>query len=345
MPLTLQALPPHAAKLCLRVEKICRERFHLKHGHKLLLAISGGADSTALALIFHILAPRLGLSLAALHINHSLRAEAEEDAAFSQNLCSELEIPCKIAVADVNKAACENHCGLEEAGRLARLAFLEKEREAIGAHYIVTAHHSGDLAEDLLMRLLRGSAWPQLGGMAWQNGRILHPLLHEKPAKLKSFVTACGKNWREDSSNQNLAFKRNRIRHLLMPMLRCENPSLDRSIQRLHDQADQDSDYWRQEINKALAINPWQLSKLGDTALLCLPKSLLKNIHPALRMRLFAFALDYLRQTLGQKGQNRAETLQNLEKAYTSGIGGKIIQCSGDIAAVCRQGDVLFSSL
>ena len=164
-PPALHDLSPAAARLCLEVERFCLRELRLPRGAHLLLALSGGADSTALALILRVLTPRLDLTLQALSVNHGLRPEAEEDAACALTACRRLDIPCAVRLADVRALAAAEGLGLEDAGRRARYALLEEEREALGANFIALGHHAGDVSEDVLLRLTRGTGWPALGGM------------------------------------------------------------------------------------------------------------------------------------------------------------------------------------
>lgn len=334
----LQELEPVSAHLCLDIEKSCKSHFAFAPGSRLLLALSGGADSMAMAMIFHILSPRLKLSLCACHINHHLRPEADADAEFVSSFCHELGIACLIADVDVSSHAKKKHCGIEEAGREIRLQMLEESRLAQNASWILMAHHAGDLAEDILMRLTRGAGWPALGGMHWKNGAIARPLLHTEPRKLREFLISSGYSWREDESNQSLEFKRNRFRHVVLPILRCENPSLDANFCRLNDLARIDDEYWQNCLADALSHHPWQIGETESGISLLLPAALLRQLLPAARLRLYFRALAYLRDY----GQNRADTLLRLERAYKSGIGGKQIQCSGGITAYCCKAGIKF---
>lgn len=336
----LQQLEPASARLCLRVKKECQRRLPLKSGDGALLAVSGGADSLALALIFKIIAPGMGLRLAACHINHNLRREAAADEAHARQFCARLQIPFTALAADVAGRALADKCGIEEAGRGLRLEMLEAQRKAAGADHILTGHHLGDLAEDMLMRIARGAGWPGLGGMGWRSGAILRPLLHVEPEELRAFLSACGFSWREDASNQSLAFKRNRFRRVILPLLRCENPAFNASAANIHDAAQIDADYWERELDKALAANPWRESRAG----LLLPRRLLEPMHPALRLRLYHKALNHLRAAAGAAGQNRRRTLQRLEEAFLSGIGGKRLECSGGITALCGKDGILLTA-
>lgn len=334
----LQQLEPVSARLCLSIEKICKTRLKIPKGAKLLLAVSGGADSMALALIFQILAPRLHFCLHVAHINHQLRQEAGGDAEFVAEFCERSQIPCNIVVAEVRQLADSGHYGLEEAGRRLRQKIFTQLRSDVKADHIVTAHHAGDLCEDILMRLTRGCGWPALGGMAWKTGYIIRPFLHTDPGQLRAFLVACGQSWREDKSNQSLSFTRNRFRHILLPLLRCENPGIERVLPRLHDLAAIDADYWHSELEKALEAIPWEINEREASVEVRLPAALLVPLHPAARLRLYHLALAQLRGN----GQTRADTLQRLERAWQNGIGGKKLQCSGGITANCSKAGITF---
>lgn len=337
---TLQSLAPQHARLCLKIEKICRHILHIPPGSRLLLAISGGPDSIALALLFSILAPRLKVTLAGMHINHHLRRSSNQDADFTLEFCADAGIPCVVGHADVSCIARAGKCGLEEAGSLVRRKLLEDHREFIGADFILTGHQAEDLAEDIMMRMLRGAGWPALAGMAWRNDRFLRPLLREDPKCLQAFLRANNCKWINDESNQSLAFRRNRIRHLVMPILRCENPAVTQSMDRIHDFGQLDADYWNVELDKILATQPWQF----DGESIILPKDMLKPLHPAARLRLYHRALAELRKCCpGRSGQTRADNLMRLEEVFQAGIGGKIVQCGGGITATLKHGKIIMS--
>lgn len=372
-PFALQALPPAAARLCLKVERFCRRDLALPQGASLLLGLSGGADSSALAVILHALAPRLGLQLHALSIDHGLRPESAADAAHAQSLGQSLGLPCRILQADVRGLAAREGRGLEEAARCLRYALLEAERQACRADFIVLGHHAGDLSEDVLLRLLRGAGWPALGGMPARDDarRLLRPLLHTEPAALRALLRHCGLTWREDASNQDARFRRNRLRHAVLPLLRAENPSLDRSLCDLWQLARQDEDYWRQATDAALAAHPWEESADAAGRSLYLPPALLRTLHPAARLRLYLWAVRQLcgrgataaerrgpaapaaghqaqdgdpAEPLAAPGaQARARTLLALDAALTQGRGQTCFQLPGGITAHILKGGVRFS--
>lgn len=334
--LSLRDLTPTYARMCLQLEKRSRS-LGIVPGMKLLLAISGGADSTALAVIYHILASRLGVALAAVHVDHGIRATSASEAEFARNFCEGLAINCQVASIDTPGQAALKKCGLEEAGREARLEILESWRRQLGADFILTGHQAEDLCEDIFLRMLRGAAWPGLSGMGWRNGHVLRPLLHESPEDLKNLLVSCNIPWINDPSNQSLAFRRNRIRHLLMPMLRCENPAISQGLQRLHDLGSLDREFFAAELQKHLAACPWR----WDERELTLPRNLLQTMHPALRLRLYNLALSEFRRKFALAGQNEAETLMGIDAAFAANVGGKVIQCPGGITATVVRGDIV----
>ena len=358
---TLQELPAATARLCLEAERFCRQRLGLAQGSRLLLALSGGADSTALALVLHLLAPRMGLTLHALSVDHGLRAESAQDAEFVQQLCDKLGIACTVRQADVRGLSASGKIGIEDAARTLRYALLEQQRAAVGADFIVLGHHAADVSEDVLLRLTRGAGWPALAGMPARDDErhLLRPLLATDAQALKDLLRHCGFSWCEDASNQSRLYKRNRLRLDVLPLLRQENPSLDRTVHDLWQMARLDEDYWNLLLDGALAANPWQEQPAagGNGPSLTLPAKLLAGLHPAARLRLYVRAVRHLcRATAGNvgedsdgtgqlHGQARARTLLRLDEALASGRGNTRFQLPGGLEAYLKGGAIVFGAL
>ena len=363
---TLQNLSAQTARLCLEVERFCLVRLRLARGSTLLLALSGGADSTALAFVLHLLAPRLGLTLHAMSVDHGLREESAQDAASVLQLCQRLGIACTVRQADVRGLAASGGIGVEDAARRLRYALLEQERAALGADFIVLGHHMADVSEDILLRLTRGTGWPALGGMAARDDgrRLLRPLLASDAHALKDLLRECGLSWCEDASNQSRQYKRNRLRLDVLPLLRQENPALDRTLHDLWQLARIDEDYWNKTLDAALVAHPWivgepaaEVQKDQSTASgpsLTLPARLLSELHPAARLRLYMRAVRWLcRPATGKAGvdsdstgqlhgQARARTLLALDDALAKGRGNTRFQLPGGLVASLKGGSVVF---
>ena len=233
----------------------------LRPGDRVCAAISGGADSTALLLLLHAAntLPRnaLGIGLSAVHIHHGLRgAEADADQTFVAGLCDRLSIPLHTHAVDTAAHAVTYRETIEEAARNLRYQVFRALLAEGKATHILTAHTLDDQAETVLMKLLRGAWLEGLSAIApaldVPGGKILRPLLRARRAELRAFLTARNQPWREDSSNADEAFTRNRLRHTVLPALRVENPSIDQTLANLAELAREDESRWSAELARIL---------------------------------------------------------------------------------------------
>ena len=336
LPHQLADLAPAAARTCLSVERFCRQLGAPQDGQHLLLALSGGADSTALAILLSLLAPRRRWQLTACTVNHGLRADAADDVRFVQRLCARLALPCHCVHADVAALARQQKRGTEDAARTARYALLEEVRRRTNCQWILTGHQREDLCEDQLMRLIRGTGWPALGGMSARDDQrhLLRPLLMLSGRRLRQLLQEWHVSWQEDASNADMRFLRNRIRHQLLPRLEEENPAYGQAAGQLWQLARCDADYWDATVEAVLALHPWH--QQGDA--ITLPRSLLASQPQAVRLRCYLRAIRHLSRQHG--GQARAERLLALDRAWQEGRGGTCFQFPGGLEAVLRQGAV-----
>lgn len=197
-------------------------------GLSLLLCVSGGADSIALLNVCHRLAPRLGFRLLAIHIDHRLRRESAEDAAFVARACCDLGIDLETFVLDpVVRAPRES---VEMWARRERYARFEAAAAGTGADAILTAHHRDDLVETFFQRLYRGTGPRGLAAIPFRRGRIVRPLLDRSRAQIRAYAGALGAAWREDASNADVTLNRNWFRHRYLPALRARVPDFDARV-------------------------------------------------------------------------------------------------------------------
>lgn len=320
LPRRMQDLPPAGARLCMAVGRFLKERCGVSPRHA-VVAFSGGADSTALAVILRC----LGVSLALAHLDHRLRPESGEEAESARRFAARLGVPCAVRRVDVGALARSEGIGLEDAGRRARYAFFDSLLGPEGSEWIVTGHHLDDLSEDVLMRLVRGSGWPGLGGMKAVDParRLLRPLLGTPRAELEAFLRSLGVDWIEDASNRSDAFRRNRMRHHVVPLLKAENPSFSRSVQTLWELAREDELYW----DGALAPVFAQL-RLENGGLF-LPRAAFVALPRAARLRVYAG----LFHRFG-RGQAQAETLFRLDDAAVASRSRKVFQFPGGVRII-----------
>ena len=210
------------------------DRWHMlpPKGGTLLCAVSGGRDSVCLLHYLVSVAPQRGFSVAAAHLNHQMRPEAQRDEDFVRDLCRKLDIPFYTEAAPVYEMAERWGLGVEETGRRLRYEFLFRTADAIGAQRIATAHHAQDQAETVLLNLLRGTGPEGLGGIPPVRGRIVRPLLQTSRAEIEDYLQAHHLSHVEDSTNEDTRYARNRLRRELWPQLAAINPALERAIGR-----------------------------------------------------------------------------------------------------------------
>ncbi len=207
---------------------------------RVLVAVSGGADSLALLSALRRW-PAPGLTLAAVHVHHAIRgAEADRDAAYVVALCRRWGVPLFLVRADVPTIAKKERIGLEEAGRLTRYAIFERLCDEWGGDWIATAHTASDQAETVLMNLLRGCGVSGLCGIPARRGRVVRPLLSCTREEIESYCEAECIPFVIDSTNENTDYRRNAVRHAVLPAMREAYPEAERSILRLSTSATED---------------------------------------------------------------------------------------------------------
>jgi tRNA(Ile)-lysidine synthase len=183
----------------------------------MLVALSGGGDSVALLALLKLWAPNL---LVAATVDHGIRGEASaSDAAFAEELCRGWDIPIRVERARVPD---ERRPGetLEEAARRIRYGLLDRSARVLGASFVAVAHTRDDQAETILMNLGRGCGLRGLRGMEAVRGNIVRPLIRFGREELRGFLRREGIPWREDGTNRDETFLRNRVRLSLLPTLR-----------------------------------------------------------------------------------------------------------------------------
>lgn len=198
---------------------------------KLLLALSGGLDSSVLLHLLATLKPLLGFELYALHVHHGLSPNADAWATLCEQQCQSLHVPVTVTQVSVDTTS---KLGIEAAARLLRYQALFDARRVIQADFVVTAHHQDDQAETLLLQLLRGAGVKGLSSMAAvdQTRNLMRPLLGASRQSLYDYAMQHGLAWCDDESNDNTRYERNFIRHDVMPILQERYPSVQSVITR-----------------------------------------------------------------------------------------------------------------
>lgn len=260
----------------------------LEVGDGVVVGASGGPDSVALLLSLHRLAPEYGVWLHVAYLNHMIRPrEAEEEAAFVSRLAHDLGLPVTVACYDVPAMAAQQRKSLEDAARQARYSFLEEVADRVGAGKIAVGHQADDQVETILMHLLYGAGTAGLGAMAYRRGRIIRPLLAVSRKEILAFLEGEGRGYCLDSSNLDTGYRRNHIRHRLLPLLEKEyNPRVREVLWRT-------AEILREEngLLEGLARQAWSECLLNEAGgLVELSATALASLAPALQRRLLRLA-------------------------------------------------------
>ncbi len=202
----------------------------LAPGHRVLVAYSGGADSTVLLHVLH----RLDYEVVAGHVHHGLRGEeADAEEAHAAAFAATMGIPFAVRHADARAIAEEQKLSLEAAAREVRYRLLEEMAQEASAERIATGHTADDQAETVLLHLVRGTGPTGLSGIPPVRGQVVRPLLHVTHAEVRAYAASENLSFRTDSSNRDRRFTRNRIRHDVLPALAEMQPNVVGAVCRL----------------------------------------------------------------------------------------------------------------
>jgi tRNA(Ile)-lysidine synthase len=288
----------------------------LRSTDKVLVGVSGGPDSVALLHLLVEMAPELELGLVVAHLNHGLRAEAVEDTSLCEELARKLGLTFVSGRVDVAREAKDTHRCLEDAGRRARYRFLEESAQALACDRIAVGHTRDDQAETFLHRLLRGSGSRGLASVhPVVDSRRIRPLFRVRRAEILDYLSQRGIPFRNDSSNDDERFTRNRLRHRTLPLLSKEyNPRLVETLSATADLL-RDDEAWMEEMTER-AFTEIARSE-GDAFGLAVPE--LERLHHALKRRLVRLAIARVRGDLTNVSKTHVEATIDLLSPGKSG--------------------------
>lgn len=269
-------------------------------GHRIVAGVSGGADSVCLLFVLLEYAARKGLELAVAHINHGIRGDAGEDAAFVRLLCEQLNLPFFLKEADVGELAKREKQSPEEAGRTVRYQAFREAARAFGADRIAVAHSANDRAETVLFHLFRGSGVKGLCGIPPRRGEIIRPLLCLERKEIEEYLAERGIPYREDSTNREDNYTRNRIRHHILPFAEREvSPGTVSHVCRTADLLAEMEDYLEGQTREAMKScvrrtlprngdmpEGEQGGYDGESAVFSVDAGLFRKLHAAIQKRL-----------------------------------------------------------
>ena len=237
-----------------RVRETIERHRMFESGERVLVAVSGGVDSVVLLHVLRALSDELGIALTVAHLDHGWRGEASAaDARFVETLAEEWEIPVLCEQVDEHAVAAHGALGREGAARAVRRSFLAEASSSIDAARIALGHTADDRAETVLFNLVRGTGPAGAAGIDPVAGSIVRPLIDLTRADVEAYAREHSLTWREDATNDDVSFARNRIRHRVVPELSEINP---RAIEAINRAADLSSDAAHAEGHLASLLWP-----------------------------------------------------------------------------------------
>ncbi len=259
----------------------------IRHRGALIVAYSGGADSSCLLHLLHSFCRTEKIPLFAAHVNHGIRgSEADADEEFCRLTCEKLSIPLSVLHVDVPALAAEQGKGIEETARLVRYDFFDQISKKLTDHpsgaLIATAHNADDNLETVLFHMLRGTGLRGLCGIdPIRDGLYIRPLLYDSGDDIRTWCRENSVPYVVDSTNTDTAYTRNYIRHEVVPCLKKLCPAPQAAVSRMTTLLREDNDY----LEKAAA----SLVLSGETSI---KKETVKNLPPAVMSRVFRLLYD-----------------------------------------------------
>lgn len=311
-----------------RALRECFDAPELREARSVLLAVSGGADSLALALAAKFELPKLGIEICAVIVDHNLQLDSSKIAERAEAQLREMGLN---DVAVVSIQVPESGQGPEAAARDARYEALEKQRVRVGADFVLTGHTLDDQAETVLLGLTRGSGLKSIAGMQSIAGKLVRPLLGLSKAELMRSLSDAGVQHWDDPHNQDPKFTRVKIRNLMHELENELGPGVAGALSRTAELAFESEEFL------ALSANALIERARGETD--CYFVELLESAHPALRRK----ALQIIATEMVVGGVSRSQVLA-IEQLITNWHGQKPTHLSGITVERVRD-QILFRRL
>ena len=316
-----------------KVPRILREKLDITKRY--VAAVSGGADSLAMADALR----RCGFRFTVCHVEHGIRAEESlEDAAYVEDFCRQRDIAFCCKHVDAKELQRREKLSLEDAARRLRYQALFQCVKETGADFILTAHQKDDQAETFLLRLLRGSGTRGLGAIRFRQDIVLRPLLPLSAAELRQYCEDRGISWREDATNDDLYYARNRIRKVLLPLLAKDySPSVTDILCRTAEHLQTDETYL-EKLAETEFWKRWGTPAENQNGVLQTGKW--KEIPAALRFRILRMFWHHS----GARDELSGINLDDLGSLIENQGSGKKILLPGSWQALCSYDKLILFS-
>ncbi|NJN93306.1 MAG: tRNA lysidine(34) synthetase TilS [Anaerolineales bacterium] len=329
------------ADLVQKISQFCQKNNLLTRHDHLVLGVSGGPDSLCLLDVLETMRPKFDLTLTVAHLNHQLRGDdAQADEAYLREVAAQRRLPLFVESIDVGAVAAQRKQSVEEAARQLRYTFLARVAHQAGATKIAVGHHADDQVETVLMHFLRGTGLSGLRGMLPVTNLaqlrlnppeqspisnplppssllLIRPLLETSRRDIEAYCRARGLEPRQDFSNQDTTYFRNRLRHELIPQLETYNPNIRQTLQRTAKVMAAETEFLQAQLELA-----WQTIVHSESAeTIELDLAAWRNLPLALKRSTLRHAVHTLRRSLRDINFEHIEAAVNLIE--TGSVGAK----------------------
>jgi tRNA(Ile)-lysidine synthase len=310
-------------------------------GDKILVGVSGGADSIALLHVLHYFSKIQNYSLIVVHINHMARGkDSEADANFVENIAEKLKLPFYLKKIDVGVERLQLKTSFQDAARIIRYQFFEEILHTTGGNKVALGHSADDQAETILMNVIRGTGLKGLTGIPQVRGYIIRPFLETHRKDLDIYLEENNISFKDDSSNLDKKYLRNRIRHELIPHLETFNPGIKKCLEEMSGIAREEDSLLSQMVRDIFKQKSRFLE--GNKKDIVWGIDDFQSYPIALRKRLVR---EIFCSITGDMQAITAHHVQQIISLLNSPKPGKSLNIPQGVTVTCRYGSVLFSKV
>ena len=308
----------------------------IKTNDVIVVGVSGGPDSITLLTCLDKYKNKFQYKLVVAHINHLIRKDSTEDEQFVENLCKKLEIPFEVKRAEVAEIAKTEKRGEEEVGRKIRYDFFDEVAKKYDANKIAIAHNMNDNAETVLLNLIRGSGLSGLEGIQPQEyGKYIRPLIECSRDEIEKYCEENDLQPRIDSTNSEDIYKRNEIRHKVLPMLKEFNPNIVETLSRTSKIVKENNDFVTQESAKTYT----KIAKKEGKNLVNFELAEFNKLENSIRTNLIIYTINDL---LGSVKDISKVNIDDVIELANNNVGNKYIFIKKNLKVSVNKGLISF---
>ena len=313
------------------------EKYNLINANdKIVLGVSGGPDSLFMLNILNNLKEKLQIELVVAHVNHMLRAEADEEEQFVKEFCKKIQVDFYSKRIEVAKYADNNKISLEEAGRKIRYEFFEEVAKQVNANKIAVAHNKNDKVETMIMHLLRGSGTAGLQGIQVKTNKIIRPLIEIERKEIEKYCEEQKLEPRIDKSNFDNTYTRNKIRNIVIPYIKEEfNPNIIETMTRLSEVVTEENTF----LNKLTETEYKKILIQKNEKEISLDLKKFNELDNIIKKRIILYTVSNLRG--GSQGIEKVH-IEDIVKLCQNNIGNKFLIPNKGLKVLVKEKKIFF---